>query len=1345
MKKIKSLITLSAVLGVIGLCGQAKPVELEGIDDGSTDTYIVLVDGESGSASANKKTQEVINQIGYLFDEEDYEIKAVYDTLLSGFAITTTSTVAEAIRGLTYVSECKIEQIYAAPEDVDYSSTMDDSSDYNPYLEQKLGNYSKETIHATDSEITAVTGNTPEGGSGIKIGILDTGLFMNQVAGTTDRNRISSYEYVTDPAFVELSSDDAMTSEEQTAWASLIASKTPGQYINNKIIYAYDYNGKDQNVVPSDSDGEHGTHVASLAAANGNSFQGIAPNAQLAILKVFPDDASGAYSSDIISALEDSAELGLDVINLSLGTDLQDDSEDASDAVYAALQNCEKAGVIVNYAAGNSGKSSYTSGNTYYDWTVDTAETSIIGASSTLDEVTNVVASTNPDTAFYDEVMLVQPNGSENQSAVSYSDQVINNSNSSYDPELPMTSLLESDANTNNGTFDYVYIPGYGDEADYANYDVEGKIVVVDRGSLTFWSKTLQATSQGAIALIIVNNIDGNTFNFTFDFSDNQPEIPVCWVFKSTGSYFGTYGSTGTISIVQNEVQPASDGGSYSSFSSDGPGANLDLIPTVAAPGNSVIGAISATVLGETSAVYGYDNLSGTSMATPNFTGAIASLLSEAKATMNDTDYAEYKSTVSMVAMSTADPIQDASKENIGSPRIQGAGQVNVADALSSDGSYIYTSGYDYEFETTRKQAKAELKNVGELYTDLSQEDEAYIEFTYNVVNNSDTARTYDANLSLLIPQLEVGTTTEDYQSDVENGSADEIPTALIDAVTVSVKDDEVTIPDDRQPGTITVAANSTQSGTVKLRIDDLTVTKDFEDEEYGVSNFNGTLREYFNQYFNQDEGAGGSYVEGYLTLSDTDTSNPSTDLSIPYMGFYGDYTKGEAVEPFDFEKTDGHLYTSDMVDKYVQYLTSSYALPNAYSSSTLTASGASLASSTIGNIAGLEASARAGTGSFTTVEGDDDRLYAGAEGVTDHLHAFFFVNRSISASGWSLADSDGNVVSSGNIGCYCATYGLVASDGTLYKSWIHSGTTTYDIYRGYAGIDLSGVNEGEYTISFWFTLRGNDQTVSSGTNTTQTNSYTLVVDRTPPEIVSLNVSTVDGRSVLTAITKGGNEVTSYLQSGSSYYVTENADGTYTTEISLLSSYDYHTFQFADFAHNYTYVTIHSDDLSVYMTANEDGLQRRSDFSWEKLSSGLYEFCYYYNNNTTASPVDLTVYAYAGLDFDDSLLEVYVAGTLTNASYDATTGYVSFVIPAGSEIVSVDLGFDPIALPTATEDDNAGDDDTEDDNAGDDDTEETESSEGLSGGAIAGIVVGSVAGAGVIAAGTVLLIKRRKK
>lgn len=71
---------------------------------------------------------------------------------------------------------------------------------------------------------------------------------------------------------------------------------------------------------------EHGTHVAGISAGyavdgeGAVSFSGVAPDAQVIPMKVFDDSGTGAATTTILAALEDAYRLGVDAVNLSLGS-----------------------------------------------------------------------------------------------------------------------------------------------------------------------------------------------------------------------------------------------------------------------------------------------------------------------------------------------------------------------------------------------------------------------------------------------------------------------------------------------------------------------------------------------------------------------------------------------------------------------------------------------------------------------------------------------------------------------------------------------------------------------------------------------------------------------------------------------------------------------------------------------------------------------------------------------------------------------------------------------------------------------------------------------------------------
>jgi subtilisin len=145
-------------------------------------------------------------------------------------------------------------------------------------------------------------------GSGVRIGIIDTGILNNHpnLAVADGRNCV----------FDELDADPDSADD----W--------------------YDYDG-------------HGSHVAGIVAGQPTEavpFCGVAPGVELRAYRVFPKDGGSAINFDIMRAIEFAAADGCHIINLSLGGTFLDE------AVRAALGDARGQGVLIVAAAGNNNR-----------------------------------------------------------------------------------------------------------------------------------------------------------------------------------------------------------------------------------------------------------------------------------------------------------------------------------------------------------------------------------------------------------------------------------------------------------------------------------------------------------------------------------------------------------------------------------------------------------------------------------------------------------------------------------------------------------------------------------------------------------------------------------------------------------------------------------------------------------------------------------------------------------------------------------------------------------------------------------------------------------------------------
>ena len=481
-------------------------------------------------------------------------------------------------------------------------------------------------------------------------------------------------------------------------------------YYSSKIPFAYDYADKDADVFPYDS--EHGTHVAGIIGGKDDTITGIAKDTQLVLMKVFPDLDSGAETDDILLALEDAVLLGVDAINMSLGSACGFTREEDGNKINAVYDKINEAGISLVTAASNDYNSAYG------------------GAEGNTNKVTNPDSATVGSPSTYEASLSVASiSGKKSRYIVANNEHVLffNESNSiNGKPNDFFAELGIGSGDTK--TYEYVTIPGNGLKVNYATVgDLTGKIALVRRGDNTFEEKAQLAKMKNAAACIIYNNVEGDIL-MSMGKSDHIPTISIS---KEDGAILASK-SKGTLVLSDsNKAGPF-----MSDFSSWGPTSDLKIKPEITAHGGDIYSAVPGG---------GYDYQSGTSMASPNMCGAIVLIRQHLKEKYPELENNPKQLTTltNQLLMSTATIVLNQ-QGNPYSPRKQGAGLASLKNAVTTP-AYITVDGSD--------KTKLELG-------DDPQKRGVYT-MTFNVVNLSENALQYD--MSVLAMTESVSTSNKEF------------------------------------------------------------------------------------------------------------------------------------------------------------------------------------------------------------------------------------------------------------------------------------------------------------------------------------------------------------------------------------------------------------------------------------------------------------------------------------------------------------------------------------------------------------------------------------------------------
>lgn len=799
-------------------------------------------------------------------------------------------------------------------------------------LEQQYEPAASENTVQPNMEIsTGMTGTTTAWstgytGAGMRIAIIDTGLDTSHQSFDN-----GAYEYALEQNAARAkesveaykASLDLLDADEINEKLSLLHIKegvsAADLYRTEKVAYGYCYIDKDLDVThETDTEGEHGSHVAGIAAANrylpdGNGgyvsaldsvhMHGAAPDAQVLVMKVFGDEG-GAYDSDYTAAIEDAIVLGADTINLSLGSASPGPSKARTEAYQKIFDDLENASSVVTVSSGNAGywaKNADPIGYLYSDGVSMQTDGQPGSYANSL-----TVASVDND-GFIGNYLLI-----------------------GQDPIAPSetTGFTNKPISTIVGEHEFVFfsedatkyaVDAAGNNLLLAYADaVKDKIVFVSRGQSSFYQKHDAAAAAGALACVVYNNQSGS---INMDLSSSTATIPCVSITQDDGELVRTQAEpvyaedgttvlyyTGKIEVRGKEpVRFNRDYKTISEFSSWGVPGDLTLKPEIAAPGGNIysLNGLHNSTSGMQGGHQDYELMSGTSMAAPQIAGigALVKQYIESKG-LSRSDLTD-RALAQSIMMSTAEPVVNNENDAYYPVIQQGAGMVNAAAATSAD-SYIKmqadataswadgkvkaelgddparTGSYDFSFTVNNLDGRTHAYALSaELFTQalLDYEGQSYMDtlttplsaavtWTVNGRATDSLSRDYDYN--------------NDGRVDLEDGQllldvASKKPGAkLLNAKAIADLngDGAVTAYDAHlflnllQEATILVPANGKAEVVCHIRLLD---------------------RSALNTSYPT-----GAYVEGYVRVQGlaTDEGAAGTSHSIPVLGYYGSWSE---------------------------------------------------------------------------------------------------------------------------------------------------------------------------------------------------------------------------------------------------------------------------------------------------------------------------------------------------------------------------------------------------------------------------------------------------------------------
>ncbi len=561
-----------------------------------------------------------------------------------------------------------------------------------------------------------------------------------------------------------------------------------------KVPYVYNYADKNYDVIDKNPATDmHGMHVAGIVAANGD-VKGVAPEAQVLAMKVFsnnPDNPS-AFADDIVAAIEDSVTLGADVINMSLGS--PSGYVDANDSEQVAIKKATEKGVMVVVSGGNSYYSTYPVKN------ANIPDTGLIGAPGIAMEALQVASYENTKVTGVSFDYKADNNVS---GRMLYTKSEVKPDEALKDPQgYDLVDLGSIDNDDSNSA---IYAKANGKIALIQKLDGAGK-------ASTYGQKKLYAQSAGAIGVIFYG-VDDALVNTA---PKDGVTIPCICISKSNATILkGLIGSNLKLSFNGAIISADNPNtGKMSDFSSWGPTPNLEFKPEITGVGGNIWSLANDNK---------YQSMSGTSMSSPHVAGAEALIVGSKKTQKISVPASELINFEKNVSMNTSKILMDTANNVPISPRNQGAGLIQIKDAINDNVTVTYNG-----------KAAAAIKEIGKEKT-----------FELNVTNYGDKTTTYTLQNGGILTEIKSNT-------DKEGNVLSAVHDININGAQMGFSTPSVTV----DPGK-----------TVNISVT-ITLPTGFDTEQF---------------------------VEGYVKFKSETAGAPS--LSIPYLGFYGDWSKPLVVD----------------------------------------------------------------------------------------------------------------------------------------------------------------------------------------------------------------------------------------------------------------------------------------------------------------------------------------------------------------------------------------------------------------------------------------------------------------